>query len=119
MPEFIYNNKVYYHPAEFAIDRIGGTWKMAILWRLQETTLRYSELKKSIPRITDKMLASQLRELQADGFVKRKIFPTVPPKVEYTITRRGIKAIKIISEIHTYGQSLMKDMKVVHKKSTK
>jgi DNA-binding HxlR family transcriptional regulator len=119
MPEFIYNNKVYYHPAEFAIDRIGGTWKMSILWRLKDNTMRYSELKKSIQRITDKMLASQLRELEADGFIKRKVYASVPPKVEYTITRRGKKAIEIIHDLRTYGLSLMKDYKIVHKKLQK
>lgn len=46
MPDFIYDKKVYYNPVEFAMDRIGGTWKMPILWRLRDKTLRYGELKK-------------------------------------------------------------------------
>ncbi|MGD1848438.1 MAG: winged helix-turn-helix transcriptional regulator [Salibacteraceae bacterium] len=107
MPDFIYNNKVYYNPVEFAMDRIGGTWKMPILWRLQNRVFRFSELKKDIPHITDKMLTSQLRQLEAEGFVSRKVYPVVPPKVEYSITEKGKTAIPIIATIRNYGLELM------------
>lgn len=107
MPDFIYNNKIYYNPVEFALDRIGGTWKMPILWRLKDRVLRYGEIKKSIPHITDKMLTSQLRQLETEGFVTRMVFPVVPPKVEYTITERGKRAITIVEVIRNYGLELM------------
>ncbi|HRH50321.1 MAG TPA: helix-turn-helix domain-containing protein [Panacibacter sp.] len=116
MPDFIYNNKIYYNPVEFAMDRIGGTWKMPILWRLKDHVLRYGEIKKSIPHITHKMLTSQLRELEAEGFVSRVVFPVVPPKVEYTITARGTKAITIVEVIRNYGLELMKDFGVPYEK---
>lgn len=116
MPDFLFNNKVYYNPVEFAMDRIGGTWKMPILWRLKDKVLRYGEIKKDIPHITHKMLTSQLRELEAEGFVKRVVFPVVPPKVEYTITSRGKKAIAIIEVIRNYGLDLMKDFGVAAEK---
>ena len=116
MPEFLYNRKLYYNPVEFAMDRIGGTWKMPILWRLKEKILRYGELKKDIPHITHKMLTSQLRELEEEGFINRKVYPVVPPKVEYTITERGRRSIKIIEAIRTYGLELMDEFKVEHKK---
>jgi DNA-binding HxlR family transcriptional regulator len=74
MPEFIYKNKLYYNPVEFAMDRIGGTWKMPILWRLKEKVMRYGELKKDIPRITDKMLASELKEPESEGFITRQVY---------------------------------------------
>ncbi len=119
MPDFIYNNKLYYNPVEFAMDRIGGTWKMPILWRLKDRVLRYGELKKSIPHITDKMLTSQLRELEAEGFVTRMVFPVVPPKVEYTITERGKRAIKIVETIRDYGLELMKEFGVPEEKISK
>lgn len=112
MPDFIYNNKVYYNPVEFAMDRIGGTWKMPILWRLKDRVLRYGELKKDIPHITHKMLTSQLRELEAEGFITREVYPVVPPKVEYTITARGKKAIGVIEVIRNYGLDLMKEFGV-------
>jgi DNA-binding HxlR family transcriptional regulator len=69
MPDFIYDKKIYYNPIEFAMNRIGGTWKMPILWRLREKTLRYGELKKDLQHITYKMLLSVLRSLEAEGFV--------------------------------------------------
>lgn len=108
MPDFLYNGKRYYNPVEFAMDRIGGTWKMPILWRLNQKVFRFSELKKDIPHISDKMLTTQLRELEADGFVHRKVYPVVPPKVEYSITAKGQEAVPIIETIRSYGLRLMK-----------
>ena len=119
MPEFIYNNKLYYNPVEFAMDRIGGTWKMPILWRLRAKVMRYGELKKDIPHITHKMLTSQLRQLEEEGFIHREVFAVVPPKVEYTITPRGQKAITIIEVIRSYGLELMKDFGVDESKIEK
>lgn len=116
MPEFLYNNKLYYNPVEFAMDRIGGTWKMPILWRLKDRVMRYGELKKAIPHITHKMLTSQLRELEQEGFILREVFAVVPPKVEYTITERGQRAIVIIDQIRNYGFELMEEFGVTDKK---
>jgi DNA-binding HxlR family transcriptional regulator len=107
MPEFLYQNKLYYNPTEFAMDRIGGAWKMPILWRLRNRVMRYGELKKDIPRITHKMLTTQLRELEAEGFVHREVYAVVPPKVEYSITERGKRAVEIITVIRDYGLELM------------
>ena len=73
MPDFIYDKKIYYNPVEFAMDRIGGIWKMPILWRLKDKVMRYGELKKDIPHITHKMLTSQLRELEEEGFISSNI----------------------------------------------
>ncbi|MFN4087246.1 MAG: winged helix-turn-helix transcriptional regulator [Spirosomataceae bacterium] len=114
MPEFLYQNKLYYNPVEFAMDRIGGTWKMPILWRLKDRVMRYGELKKAIPRITHKMLTSQLRELEEEGFVNRTVYAVVPPKVEYSITPRGQRAIGLIEEIRKYGLSLMDEFGIDH-----
>ncbi len=107
MPDFIYEGKVYYNPVEFAMDRIGGTWKMPILWRLKDRIMRYGELKKDIPHITHKMLTSQLRQLEREGFIHREVYPVVPPKVEYSITEKGKTAIPIIETIRSYGLFLM------------
>lgn len=108
MPDFLYKGKAYYNPVEFAMDRLGGTWKMPILWRLKDKIYRYGELKKSIAHISDKMLTSQLRELESDGFVHRKVYPVVPPKVEYSITEKGELAIPIVNTIRNFGLDLMK-----------
>ncbi len=113
MPEFLFNNKLYYNSVEFVMDRMGGTWKMPILWRLRDKTLRYSELMSTMPKVTHKMLTSSLRELEADGFITRKVFAEVPPKVEYSLTERGLDAIPIISDLRKYGFNLMKDYGIV------
>jgi len=119
MPEFLYKNKLYYNPVEFAMDRIGGTWKMPILWRLKDKILRYSELKKDMPRITDKMLTTQLRELEEENFIVRTVYPVVPPKVEYQITDRGLKAIEVITHIRNYGLTLMKEFGIQEAEKSK
>ncbi len=109
MPDFIYEHKVYYNPVEFALNFIGGTWKMPILWRLNQSTMRYSELKKAIPHITHKMLSSQLRELEKHELIQREVFAVVPPKVEYTITKKGKEVIPVIEVIRNYGLKKMKE----------
>ncbi|MFP3597187.1 winged helix-turn-helix transcriptional regulator [Chryseobacterium sp. SIMBA_029] len=109
MPEFFHDKKLYYTPIEFALNHIGGTWKMPILWRLQGNVQRFSELKKDIPHITDKMLTSQLRELESKGMIKRVVYAVVPPKVEYSLTEKGEKAIPIIETIMKYGFELIKE----------
>ncbi len=119
MPDFIFDSKVYYNPVEFAMGRIGGTWKMPILWRLKDKVLRYGEIKKDIPHITHKMLTSQLRELEAEGFVTRVVYPVVPPKVEYSITERGGRSILIIEVIRNYGLDLMNEFGIDSKEFEK
>lgn len=109
MPDFVYEHKVYYNPVEFALHFIGGTWKMPILWRLNQNTMRYSELKKTLPHITHKMLSSQLRELEKHELISRKVHAAVPPRVEYTITEKGKHAIPVITVIREYGLSMMKE----------
>ncbi|NSL85301.1 winged helix-turn-helix transcriptional regulator [Chitinophaga solisilvae] len=116
MPEFFFDHKLYYTPIEFALEHIGGTWKMPILWRLQQKTLRYGELKKDIPHITHKMLASQLRELEEKGMITREAFAVVPPRVEYTITDKGRKAIPVIETIMKYGYEMMKEAGIEYPK---
>lgn len=110
MPEFLFNKKVYYNSVQFVMDRIGGTWKMPILWSLREKTLRYGELKKTMPKVTHKMLTLSLRELEEDGFVTRVVYAIVPPKVEYSLTDRGKRSIKIIADLRHYGFQLLKEM---------
>jgi DNA-binding HxlR family transcriptional regulator len=109
MPEFIYDHKIYYNPVEFALHFIGGTWKMPILWRLDQRTMRYTELKKSLPRITHKMLSSQLRELEQHGLIHREVYASVPPRVDYSITEQGRKVIPLVNAIRYFGIELMKE----------
>ena len=73
-------------PVTTAIDVIGGKWKVIILYQLRGKTLRFGELRRCVPKITQKMLTLQLRELEKNKLVKRKVYAEVPPKVEYTST---------------------------------
>lgn len=109
MPEFLHDGKLFYNPVEFAMERIGGTWKMPILWRLKDKIMRYGELKKAMPRITHKMLTTQLRDLEKHGLIARKVYPVVPPRVEYSITKRGLRAVPVIETIRSYGLELMRE----------
>lgn len=112
MPDFLFKQKLYYNPVEFAMDRIGGAWKMPILWRLRDRVMRYGELKKDIPHVTHKMLTTQLRQLEEEGFITRTVYPVVPPKVEYELTDRGRRAIPVVEMIRAYGLALMEEMDV-------
>jgi DNA-binding HxlR family transcriptional regulator len=82
-------------PAQLALVVIGGKWKVPILYHLQPQTRRFSELRRLLPPVTPRMLAQQLRELERDGMVRRKIYAQVPPRVEYSLTPMG-KSVKPI-----------------------
>lgn len=105
------NEKTYNNPVELALDEIGGKWKMPILWRLRERKWRYAELKRDLRKVTHKMLTEQLRELEQNGYLSRTVYPTVPPKVEYSLTRKGRSVIPVIQVIRKWGISLMADRK--------
>jgi DNA-binding HxlR family transcriptional regulator len=84
-------------PAEPTLAVIGGPWKVRILYHLFDRPHRFSELKRALDGCTQKMLTQQLREMESDGIVRRKVFAQVPPKVEYSLTPRG-KTLKPIVE---------------------
>lgn len=91
---------------ELTLAVIGGKWKLIILWHLGlEGTKRFSELKKLIPHITQKMLTNQLRELEEDQLVFRKVYPVVPPHVEYTLTEHGESLIPVLKTMYNWGKS--------------
>lgn len=85
-------------PLAATINLIGGKYKSLILWKLTNGILRFSELRREIPCATPKMLTQQLRELETDGLLQRKVYPVVPPKVEYSLTSLG-KSIKPVLDI--------------------
>ncbi|MFJ5624960.1 winged helix-turn-helix transcriptional regulator [Peribacillus loiseleuriae] len=90
---------------ELTLSIIGGKWKMLIMWHLgKEGTKRFGELKSLIPAITQRMLVSQLRELEEDLIVSRKVYPVVPPKVEYSLTDRGHTLIPILESMYVWGK---------------
>jgi DNA-binding HxlR family transcriptional regulator len=91
-----------YCPVTYTLEKIGGRWKPIILFRLR-TTLRYGQLRKSINGITEKMLIQQLREMEADGLVRRETRPVVPPHVEYSLTELGESLAPIMDEMARWG----------------
>lgn len=98
-------NKEYSCAVELTLDIIGGKWKPLILWHLGvDGTKRFSEIKKALPGITQKMLTQQLRELEADGMINRKIYPQVPPKVEYSLTEEGKSLMPILDTMCKWGK---------------
>jgi DNA-binding HxlR family transcriptional regulator len=89
----------------YTLDLIGGRWKPAILWTLVNNgKLRYSELKKSIPDVSERILVLQLRELEKDGLVKRLVYAEVPPRVEYELTIDGASLQPMLQVISDWGE---------------
>lgn len=95
--------KTYNCPVEAAVDVFGGKWKALILWWLQQRTWRFAELRRQLPGITEKMLTQQLRELEAHGIVDRRVYPTVPPKVEYSLTPYGRSLKRALRALCDWG----------------
>lgn len=102
----IYNGKIYECMFAFALDLISGKWKGRILWYLKDGTLRYGQLKRRLGNITQKMLTQTLRELENDGLITRKVYPVVPPKVEYTISENGKKLAPIFEWLQSWGEEV-------------
>jgi DNA-binding HxlR family transcriptional regulator len=88
---------------------VGGKWKTAILWHLKQKTMRFSDLQRKFPSTTRKMLTKQLRELESDGIVYRKVYPEVPPKVEYSLTERGRTIIPVLDMMHAWGKDFLEN----------
>ncbi|KKW67462.1 HxlR family transcriptional regulator [Lampropedia cohaerens] len=91
---------------EATLSLIGGKWKGVILYRLLEAqVLRFNELRRILPNITQRMLTNQLRELERDGLVARKIYAEVPPKVEYRLTDYGLTLAPVIEALKNWGDT--------------
>lgn len=91
-------------PVEATLELIGGKWKGVILYHLLERTYRFGELKKTMPGITQRMLTKQLRELESDGIIHRKVYAEVPPRVEYSLTEVGESLRDIVMLMRDWGR---------------
>lgn len=101
-------SKTFNCEKELTLTIIGGKWKMLIMWHLgKEGTKRFGELKSMMPGITQRMLVSQLRELEEDQIVHRKVYPVVPPKVEYSLTEHGRSLMPILESMDEWGRNYM------------
>ncbi|MEU2749337.1 helix-turn-helix domain-containing protein [Streptomyces collinus] len=88
-----------------AMDLIGGKWKVLILWALHERPCRFGELRRELPGVTEKVLASHLREMEADGLVHREAYDEVPPRVEYSLTARGVSLNEALEPLGAWGRA--------------
>ena len=94
---------------EATIAVLGGKYKAIILWHLNVSgVMRYNEIQKAIPQATAKMLSQQLKELENDGIVKRKLYPVVPPRTEYSLTEQGKTLIPIVNAMSAWGHEYFK-----------
>lgn len=98
-------------PVTFAINVIGGKWKPIILSRIKMGINRFGMLQRSIPTISKQMLTAQLRELENDGLVNRKVFAEVPPRVEYMISEMGESVLPILETLAIWGKNHQKVLK--------
>lgn len=96
-------------PLLATLNVIGGKWKPIILHMLSSGTMRFGMLKKNIPPVSQKMLTQQLRELEADGIISRRVYAEVPPKVEYSLTVKGATLIPILEKLYAWGQENSSD----------
>ena len=97
-------------PVETTLMLISDRWKVLILRDLMEGTMRFGELKKSIGSISQKVLTSNLRSMEESGLLTRKVFPEVPPRVEYTLTATGRSLKPILDAMKEWGRDYKKQM---------
>lgn len=96
-------------PVEAALEVIGGKWKGVTLFHLLQGTKRFNELQREIGSVTQRMLTKQLRELESAGLVHREVYPVVPPKVEYSLTEKGLTLKPVLSLLKEWGEKHILD----------
>lgn len=95
---------------EVSLELISRKWKALILWELgKQESIRFNEFRRIIPGITQKMLTQQLRQLEEDDLIKRKVFNQVPPIVEYSLSQSGTKLLPILRSLNDYGKEYIEE----------
>lgn len=103
----LYKNNFDNCPLTFALNLIGGKWRLPIIWALNKNgTMRYNQLKRSIYGITNMMLTQSLKELEADGIINRRQYMEIPPRVEYSLTDNGEKLIPALKALADWGNKM-------------
>ncbi|QDQ13434.1 winged helix-turn-helix transcriptional regulator [Streptomyces spectabilis] len=101
----------YHCGLDAAVDVVGGKWKPLILWALHAGgTLRFGELRRHVPGVSEKMLIQQLREMETDGIVHREVYREVPPKVEYSLTDLGQSLNRALGPLGLWGDENMEHL---------
>ncbi len=89
----------------YTLSLISGKYKMIILYCLMEfAPVRFNELQRYLKKVSDKTLSQSLKQLERDGLVSRKVYPQIPPKVEYSLTERGQSLMRVLDELCTWGE---------------
>lgn len=104
-------------PVETTFSLIGDKWKVLIIRDLLNGTKRFGELKKSVEGISQKVLTTNLRSMENDGLVVRKVFPEVPPRVEYTLTDVGYSLAPVLNAMASWGTDYKTFIKLLQKRS--
>ncbi len=100
-------HKQYMCPVEVLVDVVGGKWKMPIISLLFQGTKRYGELRQHLPKVTERMLTVQLRELEQSGIVQREVYAEVPPKVEYSLTDLGLSLKPVLQVMLSWSEEYL------------
>jgi DNA-binding HxlR family transcriptional regulator len=120
IPKGKYARTGYVSPIDAALEIIGGKYKVAILYYIRESVLRFGELRRKMPLATMRMLTKQLRELERDGMIDRKVFRQVPPRVDYSLTKEGKSIVPILEDLCEWGKRrITKKTKVVGLKTSR
>ncbi len=90
---------------EASIALIDGKWKSVVLFHLLDGTLRFNEIRRRVPGVTQRMLTNQLRELEEDGLIERKVYAQIPPKVEYKLSPLGLSMSPILLALKEWGEA--------------
>jgi DNA-binding HxlR family transcriptional regulator len=104
------NSTIIMCPAQATLEVLGGKWKGLILFHLSDGTKRFNQLQRLIPSATQRMLTKQLRELEEDKIVHRKIFQEIPPKVEYSLTKFGLTLLPMLEALHAWGKEYIDEV---------
>lgn len=119
MAKLNHNHKIHYScTVELTLDVIGGKWKGVLLFHLLKGSKRFNELRRLLPDVTQRMLTLQLRELEMDGLIDRKVYAQVPPKVEYSLTEFGTTLKPLLLMMRDWGQQYsdkVMEVKAAHK----
>ena len=93
-----------------AMEQLNGRWKILLLWYIHLGLNRFGLIRKELPSLTSKMLSQQLKELEKDGLLIRKIYPEMPPRVEYSLTVKAKKLIPIFTQLNTWGKENIQEV---------
>jgi len=92
-------------PVQASINVLSGKWKVQILWHLSFGPRRFAQIRKKMPKISEKVLTEQLRQLESDGVIARQVAPSIPPQVTYSLNREGEKLVPLMESLCSWGSA--------------